>query len=392
MPAIGQRILLLEGFFSACRSCRISRSIASPRWCTAREQLQHARSALRAGTPIDVFLKFNTGMNRLGFAAAELRRVLDAPAARCPASGKIVLMTHFSDAEGAQRHRLADARIRGARSARLGLCRVSLANSAALAALSATRAATGCGPASCSMARRPFGRCERADAGAEAGDDAGERNHRRPATQAPATPSATAASFRADRAMRIGVVACGYADGYPRHAPQRHAGAGRRACARRTVGPRVDGHAVRRSDRHARTPAWAARSMLWGEGLPVEEVAAAAGTVSYELLCALAPRVPVVERWTEADGEGENDLHLHRMRRPDPEMAGPVPALQRLEHAGGDHCGAGDGLALPGRSQASSRLQKLGEVEAREEPRRANRHRRTRPRAGRRPGARRRWC
>jgi alanine racemase len=35
--------------------------------------------------------------------------------------------------------------------------------------------------------------------------------------------------------------------------------------------------------------------VLWGEGMPVEEVAAAAGTVSYELLCALAARVPVVE-------------------------------------------------------------------------------------------------
>jgi alanine racemase len=35
--------------------------------------------------------------------------------------------------------------------------------------------------------------------------------------------------------------------------------------------------------------------VLWGLGMPVEEVAAAAGTVSYELLCALAPRVPVVE-------------------------------------------------------------------------------------------------
>jgi len=35
--------------------------------------------------------------------------------------------------------------------------------------------------------------------------------------------------------------------------------------------------------------------VLWGEGLPVDEVAAAAGTVSYELLCALAPRVPIVE-------------------------------------------------------------------------------------------------
>ena len=34
---------------------------------------------------------------------------------------------------------------------------------------------------------------------------------------------------------------------------------------------------------------------LWGDGLPVEEVAASAGTVSYELLCALAARVPVRE-------------------------------------------------------------------------------------------------
>ena len=34
---------------------------------------------------------------------------------------------------------------------------------------------------------------------------------------------------------------------------------------------------------------------LWGEGLPVDEVAAPAGTVGYELLCALAPRVPVSE-------------------------------------------------------------------------------------------------
>jgi alanine racemase len=31
--------------------------------------------------------------------------------------------------------------------------------------------------------------------------------------------------------------------------------------------------------------------VLWGEGLPVDEVANAAGTVGYELLCAVAPRV-----------------------------------------------------------------------------------------------------
>ncbi len=36
-------------------------------------------------------------------------------------------------------------------------------------------------------------------------------------------------------------------------------------------------------------------STLWGEGLSADEVAASAGTVSYELLCALSPRVPVTE-------------------------------------------------------------------------------------------------
>jgi alanine racemase len=34
---------------------------------------------------------------------------------------------------------------------------------------------------------------------------------------------------------------------------------------------------------------------LWGEGLSADEVAASAGTLSYELLCALAARVPVTE-------------------------------------------------------------------------------------------------
>jgi alanine racemase len=35
--------------------------------------------------------------------------------------------------------------------------------------------------------------------------------------------------------------------------------------------------------------------VLWGEGMPADEVAAAADTISYELFCALANRVPVIE-------------------------------------------------------------------------------------------------
>jgi alanine racemase len=93
--------------------------------------------------------------------------------------------------------------------------------------------------------------------------------------------------------MRIGVVACGYADGYPRHAPSgtpvgvgdvRTRTAGRVSMDMLTVdladvpGARVG------------TPV-----TLWGEGLPIDEVATAAGTVGYELMCAVAPRVPISE-------------------------------------------------------------------------------------------------
>jgi alanine racemase len=93
--------------------------------------------------------------------------------------------------------------------------------------------------------------------------------------------------------MTIGVVACGYADGYPRHAPSGTPVlvAGQRA---RTVGRvSMDLLCVDISDitdAYIGTPV-----TLWGEGLPCDEVAQAAGTVSYELLCKLSQRVPVVD-------------------------------------------------------------------------------------------------
>jgi alanine racemase len=101
--------------------------------------------------------------------------------------------------------------------------------------------------------------------------------------------------------MRIGIVACGYADGYPRHAPGGHDGPGMPVLVdgirSRTVGRvSMDMLAV------DLTPLLAAgigsEVTLWGHGprgsrLPIDEVARAAGTISYELMCALAPRVPV---------------------------------------------------------------------------------------------------
>jgi alanine racemase len=100
-------------------------------------------------------------------------------------------------------------------------------------------------------------------------------------------------AYEAVGEMTIGVVACGYADGYPRHAP---IGTPVLVNGRRTriVGRvSMDMITVDISDipeAYIGTPV-----TLWGEGLSADEVGAAAGTLSYELLVKLTARVPVVE-------------------------------------------------------------------------------------------------
>jgi alanine racemase len=99
--------------------------------------------------------------------------------------------------------------------------------------------------------------------------------------------------FVAPHHMRIGVVACGYADGYPRSAPE-------------GTPILVDGirtHLVGRVSMDMitvdLTPVpgahYGSSIILWGEGLPIDEVAEAAGTVGYELMCALSLRPHIVE-------------------------------------------------------------------------------------------------
>ena len=100
-------------------------------------------------------------------------------------------------------------------------------------------------------------------------------------------------AYEAHGEITIGVVACGYADGYPRHAPTGTPELVNGIRTRVVGRVSMDMICVDISDipdAYIGTPV-----TLWGEGLSADEVAAACGTVSYELLCALAPRVPVAD-------------------------------------------------------------------------------------------------
>jgi alanine racemase len=281
-----QRILLLEGFFEPAElpelvQHRVAAVLHSP------EQLRMLESARLPG-PVDVFVKLNTGMNRLGFPPADLPGVLQALRA-CANTGEITLMTHFACADDA---RGIDWQLGAFRRASSGLdLPLSLANSATL--LRYPEVAAGWARLGIMLyGASPFAEQTAAVLGLQPAMTLTSRVMAVQALQAGACVG-YGATFTAPTPMRVGLVACGYADGYPRHAPTGTpvlvAGTRTRLIGRVSMDMLcVDLSAVPGAGVGAPV-------VLWGEGLPVEEVAAAAGTISYEVLCALAPRVPVVE-------------------------------------------------------------------------------------------------
>ena len=283
-----QPILLLEGVFSA----RDVRAVAEYGLnCVVHCPEQLALLLAEAGdAPLSICLKLNTGMNRLGFTAASLPAALAAVRNR-PATAT-TLMTHFADADGERGVAWQLERFRALAGDWSGP--VSLANSAAIIDHPATHAdwvrpgimLYGASPfaerSAETLGLQPAMTLESAIIGVQE-LAAGER-------------VGYGGTFTAERPMRIGVVACGYADGYPRHAPTGTpiAVMGQRT---RTIGRvSMDMLACDLSD--IPEAGIGAPVTLWGKGIagevPADEVAAAAGTIAYELFCALAPRVPVV--------------------------------------------------------------------------------------------------
>jgi alanine racemase len=239
-----------------------------------------------------VFLKLNSGMNRLGFAPAAYRSAW-ARLNALPQVGEISLMTHFSDADGARGIAQQVAAFETATRDLPG--ERSLANSAALLRHRDT-AADWVRAGIMSYGSAP---------------DFPEHDiahwNLRPAMTLRSKLIATqtlrkgdsvgyGSSFLSEAVMPIGIVACGYADGYPRHAatgtPVLVDGVRTRSLGRVSM----DMIAV---DLSALPAAGVGSEVtLWGEGpngsrLPIDEVARAAGTIGYELMCALAPRVLV---------------------------------------------------------------------------------------------------
>ncbi len=280
-------LVLLEGFFSQDELARfVELSLTAVVHCA--EQIEMLRSA-RLTRPIDVHIKINTGMNRLGFAPEELSAVTEA----LRGSGNVrelVAMTHFADADG--KHGV-DWQLERFNAAISGLSLSScMANSAALLRYPQTRGGW-VRPGIMLYGASPF-----ADVSA---NTLGLRpvmtlRSRVIAVQnlRPGDSVGYSRTFIAPRAMRIGVIACGYGDGYPRHAPT---GSPVTISGQRVATVGLVSMDMLCVDLSTVSEAGVGSEVtLWGDGLPVEEVATAAGTVSYELLCALKSRVPVEVR------------------------------------------------------------------------------------------------
>jgi alanine racemase len=277
-------ILLLEGFFEPRELPVISNADLAV-VVHNEEQLRMLESA-KLSKPLDVFFKINTGMNRLGFPIADARRQLE----RLRKSGtakSITLMTHFATADGPQGIEEAMRRFNQATEG-IDLPR-SLANSAAIFAHPETHADVA------RLGIALYGATPFEDRAAEA---LGVKPAMTLVSQLiaiqdlqPGETIGYGGTFRLAKPMRVGVVACGYADGYPRHAPSGTpvvVGGVRAKTAGRVSMDMITVDLANVPDARVGTPV-----TLWGEGLPIDEVATGAGTVGYELMCALASRVPV---------------------------------------------------------------------------------------------------
>ncbi|CAN5335012.1 alanine racemase [soil metagenome] len=302
-------ILLLEGCFEA-RDLELCSRLNL--WHVVHREAQiDWLAAHKTSWPHRVFLKLNSGMNRLGFEPVAFRNAWMRLSGLTQVD-EISLMTHFADADAGDSHRPADLdapadrppaniarQLAAFESATAGLAgERSLANSAA------TLRYAGAWPAIRGDWVRP-GIMLYGSSPDHAANTAAHwqllptmtlRSHLISVQNLQRGDTVGYGStFTAEAPMKVGVVACGYADGYPRHAPTgtpmlvngvRTRLVGRVSMDMLTVELPADQPAAVGDE-----------VTLWGRGprdsmLCIDDVAAAAGTIGYELMCAVAARVP----------------------------------------------------------------------------------------------------
>ena len=293
-------ILLLEGVFEP-RDLELCSRLDL--WHTVHCEAQiDMLAAHKTHLPQRVFLKLNSGMNRLGFAPLQFRAAwsrLDA----LPQVDEISLMTHFSDADAAPGVATQLALFNAVTLDLPG--ERTLSNSAAT--LRHMRALVG--PAAGAVLQSDWVRAGIALYGSAPDHPEHGAAHwsLRPAMSlrsriiavqhlVPGDSVGYGSSFRTQQAMRIGVVACGYADGYPRHCstgtPVLVEGQRTRLVGRVSMDMvTVDLSALSAAGIGSEVTLWGCAPD--GAVLSIDEVAHAGGTVGYELMCALAARVPV---------------------------------------------------------------------------------------------------
>lgn len=240
--------------------------------------------------PVGVWLKVNTGMNRLGMAP-DLARAQAARLREVRGVKLLGVISHFACAD-LETDPLSEGQLATARAlaSELGVP-LSAANSAALIRYPDARAAR-VRPGIMLYGSSPFAWRSAAQLDLQVTQSLRARLIAINPIQ-PGDHVGYGATWRAERAGRIGVVAVGYGDGYPRHAPsgtplavngQRTRLVGRVSMDMITVD--LNGIDARVGD----------PVELWGDVVPVDDVAAACGTISYELFCQVTGRpVRVVE-------------------------------------------------------------------------------------------------
>ncbi|HWI82173.1 alanine racemase [Ramlibacter sp.] len=267
--------------------------------------------------PHRVFLKLNSGMNRLGFTPQRYRAAWTRLAA-LPQVEEISMVTHFSDAD-----------VEGGIERQLQVFAQATRDLPGERTLSNSAAALRCGgdPAARADWIRP-GIAVYGSAPDFPTHDIGHWELRPTMTLASrviGTQQLQAgdavgygSTFRAAGPLRIGVVACGYADGYPRHC-----GTGTPVLVdgvRTRIIGRVSMDMLSVDLSPVPDAGFGSEVTLWGRAgngalLPIDEPAQAAGTLGYELMCALAQRVPVAVDSLEGQTQQPNAADAKETQR-----------------------------------------------------------------------------